>query len=192
MAKNELVSLALIYDAPQHAYALNSIIKDIGLEHWARISRASIYNSLGRLEKQGCVRVSIAQVGNMPPRKVYAITARGKKRLHDEQVGALHCIEQKDNLFPLAVSFLFGMPAKEAIAHCRARITEFKGILKHLDEEHSGYKGCEIDVALIIINTARKHIHAEIAATRDLIILLTKKPAYYKELARRMKEYYKY
>jgi DNA-binding PadR family transcriptional regulator len=192
VAKNELISLALIYDAPKHAYALNSIIKDIGLEHWAKISRASIYNCLSRLQKQRCVKVSTVQVGNMPPRKVYAITAKGKKRLHDEQVAALRSVAEPDSMFPLAVTFLFGMQAKEAIQHCRARIGDLKGVVKHLDEEHGEYEGCEIDVALIVINAARKHIQAEIESTKNLIALLSKKPAYYNELLKRMKEYYNY
>ena len=55
MAKNELVSLGLIYHQPMHAYAINAVIKEMNLEHWAKISPASIYNALSRLEKNGSV-----------------------------------------------------------------------------------------------------------------------------------------
>ena len=192
MAKNELVSLALIYDAPKHAYALNAMIQDIGLEHWAKISRASMYNTLSRLEKAGYVRVAVKRVGKTPPRKEYAITAKGKKRLHDELAAALRSTADAECVFSLAVTFLFGMPAKEAIEHCKARIGDLRGILKHLDEEHADYEGCEIDVALIVIRAARKHIRAEIESTQDLIALLKKRPTYYAGLLARMKEYYQY
>ena len=74
MAKNELVSLALIYSKPIHGYAINSIIKNMGLEHWAKISAASLYNTLARLVKQDCVTVVKEKVGKMPARKVYTIT----------------------------------------------------------------------------------------------------------------------
>jgi len=192
VAKNELVSLALLYDAPKHAYALNAIIKDIGLEHWARISRASIYSTLSRLEKAGCVRVAVRRVGKMPPRKEYAITARGKRRLHDELAAALRSGPDPESPFPLAVSFLFGMPAREAIEHCSARIAGLRGVLKHLEEEHADYEGCEVQVALIVIRAARKHIRVEIDSTQELITLLRKRPKYYDELLARMKEHYRY
>ncbi|MBD3391057.1 MAG: hypothetical protein GF418_03290 [Chitinivibrionales bacterium] len=192
VAKNELVSLALLYDQPKHAYAINSIIKDIGLEHWAHLSRASIYSTLLRLQKQGCVKVTSAKVGRTPPRKIYAITAKGRKRLHDEQVAALRATVEPDSLFPLGTTFLFGMPPTEARAHCKARITDLKSILSHLDEEHDSYEGCEMEVALMVIRAARKHIHVEIESTRELMNLLRRRPRYYDDLLAGMKEHYKY
>jgi DNA-binding PadR family transcriptional regulator len=192
MAKNELVSLGLIYDSPKHAYALNAIIKDIGLEHWATISRASIYNTLSRLESEGCVVVSRKQVGNTPPRKVYGITPRGKERLRTEQRNALLADGFTDGLFCLAATFLVGMPAREAIEHCTRRVEMLDASMKGLGNQEESHRQCGLDNAALIIDAARRHLAVEIETTRNLAALLTRNPNYYQRMYRRMREYYGY
>ena len=84
MGMKEMISLGLIYPQPCHAYALDAFIRVVKFYQWANISRATIYNTLKRLESQGCVTVKTEKVGNMPERNVYTITEKGKRRLLKE------------------------------------------------------------------------------------------------------------
>ena len=179
MAKNELVSLALVYHEPMHAYAINTVIREMGLEHWAYISPASIYNTLSRLEKIGCVHVTTERVGNMPERKVYSITKKGKDKFADELKEAILAKSMGDNPFYLAVPFAYGISINEAIPIIEERIENLREAREHVIDEYEELKGCKSYSGMIITKAGRKHIEVEIDAARDFIELLKTKPEFY-------------
>jgi DNA-binding PadR family transcriptional regulator len=189
MAKNELISLALIYSEPRHAYALNAIIKEMNLEHWAHISQASIYSALNRLASTQCVEVSADKVGNMPERKVYSITEAGKERLRKEVREALGSTGMGDNPFYLAVAFAFGVSAEEMIATLEERIRQIevgqvhmKGQLGHLDEV--GAKQ-----AHIMVEAGIEHMRVEVRAATKLVELLRDDPDFYeRDVTRQLRQ----
>jgi len=186
MAKNDLVSLALVFYEPMHAYAINAIIKEMGLEHWAHISPASIYNTFGRLEKIGCVKVSTEKVGNMPERKVYQITKKGKERLLDELKEALLSKDMGYNPFYLAISFAYGIKPTEAIPILEERITQLGKAYVHVSEEYESLKKINGYSGMIITNAAKKHIEIEVETVKEFIKLLQKKPEFYSKDMRDM------
>ena len=179
MAKNDLVSLALVYHEPLHAYAINTIIKEMGLEYWAYISPASIYNTLSRLEKIGCVDVTTERVGKMPERKVYQITPKGKERLLDEIKEALLSSGLGDNPFYLAVMFAYGITSNEAISILHERIENLEKVLEHVSQEYEQLKKMNGYSGMIITKAGTKHIQAEIEAANEFIELLKTKPDFY-------------
>ncbi len=186
MAKNDLVSLALVYHEPMHAYGINAIIKEMGLEHWAYISPASIYNTLSRLEKIGCVDVTTEKVGNMPERKVYQITPKGKERFHDELKDALLASSMGDNPFYLAVSFAYGIKSNEAISILRERIENLEKVLEHVTKEFEQLKNIHGYSGMIITKAGIKHVEVEIEAAKEFIELLKTKPDFYMKDMRNM------
>lgn len=186
MAKNDLVSLALVYNEPMHAYAINTIIKEMGLEHWAYISPASIYNTLSRLEKVGCVAVTIEKVGNMPERKVYQITPKGKEQFLDELKEAFLSRGLGDNPFYLAVMFAYGITADEAIPTLQERIKNLEKALEHVTKEYEELKGMDGYSGMIITKAGKKHIEIEIEAAKEFIELLKTKPDFYNNRMKNM------
>ncbi len=179
MAKNELVSLALVYHEPMHAYAINAIIKEMGLEHWAYISPASIYNTLSRLAKIKCVHVSTEKVGNMPERKVYTITKKGKEKFAEELKGALLSTTTGDNPFYLAVPFAYGIEAKDAIPIIQQRIENLKSAYEHVTNEYKELEEYKSYSGMIITKAGIKHIQVEIDAAKEFIELLKTNPDFY-------------
>ncbi len=179
MAKNELVSLALIYYAPMHAYAINSFVKEMGLEHWAYISPASIYNSLARLEKLECVDVATEKVGNMPERKVYSITSKGKSRFLEELKEAIMSENMGDYPFYLAVSFAYGIPPEEALPILQDRIDNLEKVLEHITSEYEELKAQKVFSGMIITKAGMKHVQIEIEAAKEFVELLKTNPEYY-------------
>ncbi|MBD3239081.1 MAG: hypothetical protein GF331_00740 [Chitinivibrionales bacterium] len=189
MSKNELISLALIYSEPHHAYGLNSIIKEMNLEHWAHISPASIYNALSRLADAGCVAVTTEKVGNMPERKVYSITDSGRERLRDELRQALVQPEMGENPFYLAVSFAFGLRGDETIALLEQRIRHLETGLQHMDYERGHLADVGAKQALIILEGGMDHIRVEIKTVGRLIEMLRSDPEFYeREVTRQLRE----
>lgn len=189
MSKNELISLALIYSEPRHAYGLNTIIREMNLEHWARISPASIYNALNRLADAGCVEVETEKVGNMPERKVYSITNSGKERLRNELRRALAQPEMGENPFYLAVSFAFGLRADETIALLQQRIRHLEIGLQHMEREGIHLEDVGARQAKIILEGGMDHMRVEIKTIGRLIEMLRDDPDFYeREVTRQLRE----
>jgi DNA-binding PadR family transcriptional regulator len=188
MAKNELVSLALIYNKPRHAYALGSIIKDMGLEHWAHISSASIYNTLNRLHTRGLVAVTTQKVGNMPSRKVYSITPAGRERLAKELRSAFRSCTLGDNPFQLAVNFSFALSDTEAIEALQKRIELLQQMLAHVRTELLYFTRLEVETAVITVEAGIAHLEIELGASQRMLTLLSTNPQRCREQAQRFLE----
>jgi DNA-binding PadR family transcriptional regulator len=176
MAKNELVALALIYHEPRHAYALNATIQDMNLEHWARISQASLYTCLNRLNRQGCVEVCTEKVGNMPERKIFSITPQGKQRYLQEVREALLKGTMGDNPFYLGVGFGFGLPPQEAIGLVKERIERLQWVLEHLQQAHQQCTAFACPTAMLITRAGSRHVQVELDAAREYLQLLEQSP----------------
>lgn len=179
MPKNELISLALVYSEPRHAYALNSIIKEMNLEHWAHISQASIYSALNRLADAQCVDVATEKVGNMPERKVYSITDTGKGRLREELTQALLSSTMGDNPFYLAMAFAFGMSAEELIELLEERITHLETGTMHMRGQLGHLKDVGARQAEIMVGAGIAHMEIEVRTAQQFIGLLRSDPDFY-------------
>ena len=179
MAKNEMVCLGLIYSQPCHTYALDAFIKDMGLEEWASISRASIYNTLKRLESEGCVTVTPEKVGNMPERKVYAITEKGKQRLLEELREDMLLPEASGHSFALAMSFCFGMPADEAIEILEKRIEKLNSVIEKLKIDGDEARKYKVHHWMILNDAGLKLCENGIETAREFIKLFEELPEYY-------------
>lgn len=77
----EHVVLALLLDEANHGYGL---IYNIREEYHIYLGPSTIYPTLQWLEKQGLARSSW-DMNNARPRKMYAITPKGRKNFRDEQ-----------------------------------------------------------------------------------------------------------
>ena len=181
MAKNEMVCLGLVYSEPCHTYALDGFINDMGLEQWANISKVSIYNTLKRLESQGCVTVTTEKAGNMPERKVYAITEKGKQRLLKELRENILLPATSDNIFYLAMCFNFGMSADEAIEILEKRIENLNNGIEKLKMDYEEVKKYKVYNSMILCNAGRKHIELEIETAKEFVKLFKEVPDYFNE-----------
>ncbi|MCP4108585.1 MAG: PadR family transcriptional regulator [Desulfobacteraceae bacterium] len=180
MAKNELVSLALISNGPLHAYGLNQIVREMDLENLAKISLPSIYSALSRLKNEGSVEVSVKQVGNKPERKVYTITKKGKARLEQEFANAVFTTDLGENPINIAINFAFGMPADAITNLLKIRIDNLKESIRRLKKRYEEIKTCNMLSTMLSINAFIKHQEVEIELAHEFMGLLKKDPNFYK------------
>ncbi len=180
MAKNELVSLALLKISPMHAYAINSIIEQMGIEHWAQVSRASIYAALKRLEKRGAIDVKLEKVDNMPERKVFSITNEGEDLLNSELKEALTTTcENNCSIFHIAINLFFGASPEEGMEWAKIRIEKLKENENHVNSELVCMRELGCESAVITLIAALKYIQVEVDLTNKFIAILTDSPGYY-------------
>ncbi len=74
------VLLGLLDAEPCYGYELKAVFEQFLGGTWP-LNIGQIYTSLGRLEDEGLVRSQVVPQGSTPDRKVYEVTARGRKEL---------------------------------------------------------------------------------------------------------------
>lgn len=90
MRHSDLVLLGLLVDGPAHAYRLDQKIEQMHVRSWAKISQATVYRGLERLEEQGCLEARHERSGGAGGgRTIYRLTKEGEERLAELVVEAL-------------------------------------------------------------------------------------------------------
>src|SRR5260370_15569080 len=71
-----LAALAMLYEAPMHPYRMQQLIKERGKDEVINVGqRASLYQTIGRLEREGLISAQkVTRDENRPERTVYELT----------------------------------------------------------------------------------------------------------------------
>jgi DNA-binding PadR family transcriptional regulator len=111
-----LLVLWQLYQQPMHVYRMQKLFEAEGKERIVNVrSRASLYQTIERLQRLGLVEVAetIQQEG-YPDRTVYAITDAGREAA---QAWLREMLSETGGEYPefiVALSMLFGLPVAEA------------------------------------------------------------------------------
>jgi DNA-binding PadR family transcriptional regulator len=82
-SKVEVVVLGLLDEGPVHGYDLLERFRDRSMGFWVEIGKASVYQTLQRLERGGFVAGRAQKGPEGPDRRVFRITAAGRRRLRE-------------------------------------------------------------------------------------------------------------
>ncbi|MWV43255.1 PadR family transcriptional regulator [Paenibacillus sp. HJL G12] len=174
MDERELLVLGLLMTQSQHGYQINDFIER-NLGQVSDMKKATAYSILKRLDKQGCVVVTIEQEGNRPPRQTYSITDNGKKLffellrsslIHAENVTPagdiglmfIDHIDRKDAKELLAIKL---DRVKELIEACSAIPTHEEGIGVNLSFRHRlALLECNRKFLMETIQELESHAHS--------------------------------
>jgi DNA-binding PadR family transcriptional regulator len=91
--------LALLARAPHHGYELKAAFEELLGGTWT-LNVGQVYTTLSRLEQDGLIEAEVVYQELLPDRKVYSLTALGRKELArwmDEPLAAL--IRLRDEVF---------------------------------------------------------------------------------------------
>jgi DNA-binding PadR family transcriptional regulator len=165
----ELLLLGVLRNERQHGYSLLEFI-DRNAGELVGLSRATAYQVLRRLERRGWAAATTEQVGNRPPRRVYAITAAGEARfgelLRDGLAGRATRRAQPD----VALMFMDQLPAAERLDALRARLAQAELGAARLAAAPTHGAGSAVDSAVAHM---RAHAEAEVSWLRELVDSLT-------------------
>jgi len=79
--KVEVVVLGLLAEAPMHGYDLLERFRARSMGFWVEVGRASVYQTLHRLEARGLIAGRSQDGREGPDRRVFKITRAGRSRL---------------------------------------------------------------------------------------------------------------
>jgi PadR family transcriptional regulator, regulatory protein PadR len=82
VARVDVVVLGLLAEEPLYGYELIERYRSRAMDSWAEVGRASVYQALHRLERDGLVSGKAQGGREGPDRRVYRVTRPGRDRLH--------------------------------------------------------------------------------------------------------------
>ena len=111
-----LVVLALLDERAMYPYRMQQLIRERGQDAIVNVRhRASLYQTIARLERTGLIEVQrTSRTENRPERTVYQITRDGRKTIHTWLREMLAGPADEFPEFPAALSFIYLLEAKAA------------------------------------------------------------------------------
>jgi DNA-binding PadR family transcriptional regulator len=135
--KVEVVVLGLLAGEPMHGYDLLERFRERSMGFWVEVGRASVYQTLHRLEARGLIAGRTQGGREGPDRRVYRITRAGRSRLAEglaERFGELAPYETEAGL---ALGFTDRLTVAEAKAAVAAREQAVRDLLDALADERA-------------------------------------------------------
>jgi DNA-binding PadR family transcriptional regulator len=128
--------LAMLYEESMHPYRMQQLIRDRGKQEVINVSqRASLYQTINRLEREGLIAAQkVTKSENRPERTVYKITSTGTETMRTWVRTMLATPEREYPAFPAALSVICLLPVKDTLAQLKKRIEAREAELAQIDE----------------------------------------------------------
>jgi len=138
-----LVVLASLVEAPMHVYRMQQLIEQRGKDRVVNVrSRASIYQTIERLERMGLVTAQETVKGaTHPDRTVYAITDAGRETVTEWLREMLRATEGEFPSFVAAISLVMLLEPEDARAQLEQRADAIERAMAAADAELRSYPG---------------------------------------------------
>ena len=134
-----LIVLWQLFEGPMHVYRMQKMFEAQGKDRVVNVrSRASLYQTIERLERDGLVdRFATGRADRYPDRVVYEITDAGREVARQWLREMLHITEGEYPEFIAALSILFGLPPDEARTELEIRADKLQDALAASERELS-------------------------------------------------------
>jgi len=151
VSKIATMVLGLLAEGERHGYVLLRDMEERGMRRWTRVSKVAVYKALARLEAEGCLTSWTEKEGNLPEKRVYAMTSTGRDRLKD-LVYSL-CASQEPLRFdtPVGLAFVSCLGKEEAKDALLARIAFLETQARRLRRERDILEGLVDGIFLEIL-----------------------------------------
>jgi len=114
VSKVEVAVLASLAEEPLHGYDLLVRMRQRGMARWAEVGKASVYQALQRLDRQGLIAGKDHEGIEGPDRRVYRITRAGRDRLRKGLAERFGSAAPYETDAGLALGFVHLLSAPEA------------------------------------------------------------------------------
>jgi DNA-binding PadR family transcriptional regulator len=152
--------MALLAKEPAHGYELKQALEQIFGNAYPSPNIGQIYVTLGRLEKDGLVRVVDVEQSNRPNKKVYYLTAAGRESLDTWVDEPTEGPRVRDDFFmKLVLAPMTGLADRMTLInrqrrHYLALIRDLNELTERIDPENR--------VALLLVEGAMLHLQADL------------------------------
>jgi DNA-binding PadR family transcriptional regulator len=141
VSKVEVVVLGLLDEEPLYGYDLLERFRARSMGFWVEVGRASVYQSLHRLEASGFISGRERDGSTAPDRRVYRITKAGKTRLREGLRERFEDLRPYETEAGTALGFLGSLSAVDTRKAFNARETAVNDLLSAIRDERSRTAG---------------------------------------------------
>jgi DNA-binding PadR family transcriptional regulator len=163
--KVEVVVLGLLAEEPMHGYDLLERFRARSMGFWVEVGRASVYQTLHRLETRGLLTGRAQDGREGPDRRVYRVTRAGRSRLAEGLAERFAELAPYETEAGLALGFAYRLSpseAKEAVAARALAITDLLDALADERERTAGQGGSGRAVSDAMLDRQRVLAEAEL------------------------------
>jgi DNA-binding PadR family transcriptional regulator len=130
-----LAILTMLYEEPMHPYRMQLLIKERGKDEVINVTqRASLYQTINRLEREGLIAAqSVSRDENRPERTAYELTGAGRQAMVDWMRQILSTPSPEFPEFPAAMSVLGVLTPKDARQQLERRVIALEAEMKRLE-----------------------------------------------------------
>lgn len=134
----DLVLLGALAEKPASGYDILMLIRDRGMDRWARISTSTVYARLQRLEKSNQIEGRADREGNRPERTIYTISEKGRKTLAQEVVR--HLTGFNDDPRTLGFAYLDALAPHQVMLELKRHEKHLVSEIEALDQLIANHK----------------------------------------------------
>ena len=131
----ECLVLGLLHSGARYGHEIDKYLDQMKIRDWTKTNRATIYQTLQRIERKGWVTSDTEVVGNMPRRKVYSLTPTGKKALQEMVFAGLASQEIVTFDYSIAIGWLEVLPTQLVIDQVIQRKNFVEKIIHQFSQE---------------------------------------------------------
>lgn len=153
--------LGMLSEGERHGYDIVRELGDRGMLRWTSASKVGIYKALARLQEEGCLTSWTEKDGNLPEKRVYAITALGEERLRDHVYSLCASREPLRMEGAVGMAFLDRLERGDALEALRQRRESLSRQAGRLDREAKLLKGLAKETRLDILSRERSAYREE-------------------------------
>jgi DNA-binding PadR family transcriptional regulator len=136
-SKVEVVVLGLLAEEPLYGYDLLERFRARSMGFWVEIGKASVYQALRRLEREGLISGRSQDGPEGPDRRVYRISKAGRDRLRGGLSERIASLEPYETDGGLALGFAHLLSASDARKAVDARETAVRDLLDAIKTERA-------------------------------------------------------
>jgi DNA-binding PadR family transcriptional regulator len=153
-----------------HPYRMQQLIKERGKDQVINVrERASIYQMIDRLQREGLVMVAqTTRDEKRPERTVYQLTEEGRETPRDWLREMLSTPAREFPAFPAALAFLPLLTPEDALRQLEVRIIKLEAELAHAEAALTGAARIVPRLFLIEEEYLRAMLHGELEWVRSL------------------------
>jgi DNA-binding PadR family transcriptional regulator len=176
-SKVEVVVLGLLEEGPVHGYDLLERFRDRSMGFWVEVGKASVYQTLRRLELGGFVAGRAQDGTDGPDRRVFRITVAGRRRLREDAAELAMELAPFETGAGTAMGIVSALPAADAKVVADAREQTLRDLLEGITAErsrHAAERGPARAISDAMLGRQQALVQAELEWLRSFRSVLGK------------------
>jgi len=168
-SKVEIVILGLLAEEPLYGYDLLERFRSRSMGFWVEVGKASVYQALRRLERDGFVGGRAQEGPEGPDRRVYRITRAGRARLLAglaERAAALEPYETSGGLALGLAHLLSSTEARRAVDARETAVRDFLDAIRAERTRTAAARGAGPSVSQAMLDRQEAFAKAELTWVR--------------------------